>query len=224
MTDGTDEPGLPRDVTDAAKAHLAPPPLDREALWRRIEAARRVPEGGARVVPLATRRRPARTWAAWAVAAVALLAVGIGIGMTLPRWRRGVMPHDLATAPRAEAGAGVPAAYRVTAERHLAQAEAFLTLFRAAARDGRTEALAVATAAELLQANRLLSDSPAADDPRLRPLLDDLELVLAQIATLRGQAGRAELDLITDGLERGVLVQLRAQVTPETDAPTRVRS
>ena len=45
-------------------------------------------------------------------------------------------------------------------------------------------------ARSLLGTNRLLLDSPVATDPRMRQLLEDLELVLAQIAQLSAE-GRA---------------------------------
>src|SRR5437868_4037942 len=64
---------------------------------------------------------------------------------------------------------------------------------------------------------RLLLDSPAALDPELKGLLDDLELVLAQIARLparpRGgrDASRSELELITRSLEQhDVVPRLRS--------------
>ena len=76
------------------------------------------------------------------------------------------------------------AAYRITAMEHLGQSEAFLTLFRASVRKGGNEQLASATARQLLATNRLLLDSPAASDARTRLLLQDLELVLAEIAQL----------------------------------------
>jgi hypothetical protein len=103
----------------------------------------------------------------------------------------------------------------VAATEHLAQAEEFLTLFRTSVRGQDQQRLASAMARQLLASNRLLLDSPAGADPRLKLLLQDLELVLAQIAQLSPQRGRGreDLDFITDGLERGgVLPRLRAAV------------
>jgi hypothetical protein len=109
------------------------------------------------------------------------------------------------------------AAYRLVAAEHLGQAEVFLTLFRASVREGHQERLASATARQLLATNRLLIDSPAGSDPRLKLLLQDLELVLAQIAQLAPGRQSEDLKLITDGLERdGMLVRLRAAVPAGT--------
>jgi hypothetical protein len=105
-------------------------------------------------------------------------------------------------------------AFAVAAERHFAQAETFLTLFRASVREGKDESLAPATARELLVSNRLLMDSPAADDPKVSRLLDDIELVLAQIAQLPAEGKQADAQIITDGLEAGgVLTRIRTEVT-----------
>jgi hypothetical protein len=81
-------------------------------------------------------------------------------------------------------------------------------------REGKDESLAPATARELLVSNRLLMDSPAADDPKVSRLLDDIELVLAQIAQLPAEGKQADAQIITDGLEAGgVLTRIRTEVT-----------
>jgi len=58
-----------------------------------------------------------------------------------------------------------------------------------------------------------MMDSPAARDPRLKSLLEDLEVVLAQIAQVpAGRAGE-DVDLITQGIEqRSVLLRLQTAV------------
>jgi hypothetical protein len=67
-------------------------------------------------------------------------------------------------------------------------------------------------------------DSPAADDPQLRILLQDLELVLAQVTQLPDEPRqRTELDLINESLtQRGVLARLRA-ATPAAGDPARAQ-
>jgi hypothetical protein len=123
-----------------------------------------------------------------------------------PPSRRAAEPSTLDSRPST--------VFSVAAERHFAQAETFLTLFRASVRQGKDESLAPATARELLVSNRLLMDSPAADDPKVSRLLDDIELVLAQIAQLPAEGRRADAELITDGLEAGgVLTRIRSEVT-----------
>jgi hypothetical protein len=68
-------------------------------------------------------------------------------------------------------------------------------------------------ATELLTSTRLLLDSPAASDARFKDLLEDLELVLAQIAMLQTGRTRQDLDLITNALEEhDVVPRLRSAV------------
>ena len=61
---------------------------------------------------------------------------------------------------------------------------------------------------------RLLLDSPAAaSDPRLKNLLEDLELVLAQLSQLPAEHGKTELNLIREALvQRDVVPRLRSAV------------
>ncbi len=208
-----DEP-LEPSLLAAAREYHRPPEPPREAMWRAIQAERRVERA----------RQPApRRWAAWAAAAAALLAVGVGIG-------RVSQPGPAAdpTAPVANWGPAGPAprvnetAYRVATVEHLGQSEAFLTLFRASVRTGGQEQLASVTARQLLATNRLLLDSPAAQDRRTRLLLQDLELVLAEIAQLAADDARPDdRALIREGMDRGgVLTRLRTEV-PAGTTPTR---
>ena len=60
-------------------------------------------------------------------------------------------------------------------------------------------------ARQLLSSTRLLLDSKRLTDPRTRKLLEDLELVLVQIATLDPKDRREDLDLIADGLAQNHL-------------------
>jgi hypothetical protein len=101
------------------------------------------------------------------------------------------------------------------AQQTLGQAEVLLTQFRSDARAGTMEATSPAEARKLLLATRLLLDSPSLNDPRLRGLLEDLELVLAQIA--EGSDLKEDRAVITEGLDRrAVLPRLRAAVPATT--------
>ena len=139
----------------------------------------------------------------------AVLVLGIGLGrLTVRQPGPGPAPTPVSKAAPANA-----AAYRLATTEHLSQAEAFLTLFRVSVRGSGDERLATATARQLLATNRLLLDSPAASDTRIRLLLQDLELVLAEIAQLSSQPRSGELDLITEGMEQGgLLSRLRTAV------------
>jgi hypothetical protein len=184
-----------------ARDYNAPPETPREEMWRAIRAGRR----RARILPTSPRR-----WIPWAAAAAAVLALGVGLGRMSVRHPSEPAPTAAATRVPSQANA---TAYRLAAAEHLGQSEVFLTLFRASIRPGGNERLASATARELLATNRLLLDSPAVQDRRTRLLLEDLELVLAEIAQLTPQPRERDLKLIREGIERdGMLSRLRTAV------------
>lgn len=199
-----DRDPLDERIRELARERNVPPPTPREEMWQAISARR-----SGRL-----ERAPRPRWVPWAAAAAALLAVGIGIGrVSAPAPARPVAVVDtMAAAHRVN-----PTAYRLAAEEHLAQSEAFLTLFRASVERPGDHRLASATARQLLAGNRLLLDSPAARDADTRRLLEDLELVLAEIAQLSPGSPTQDLDLIRDGIERGdVLSRLRHAVPAGT--------
>jgi hypothetical protein len=124
--------------------------------------------------------------------------------------------HDAqrAAAPRSEPFNHNAArmAYRLAVVEHLAGTEAMLTSFRAAAKRGEVDAQMTAWARNLLTTTRLLEASAAQDDPTMKRLLDDLELVLVQIAqyTSAGTHHAEELELIEHSIERrGVIGKLQ---------------
>jgi hypothetical protein len=192
-------------LRDAAKDYNDPPETPRDAMWERIVAMR----AAEKAEPLRPLRhlRPLR----WAAGIAAVLALGIGLGrLSINTAPPVAAPAPVATAPAPRVS---NPGYQVATAEHLSQSEAFLTLFRASVRQGGNEQLASATARQLLATNRLLLDSPAANDGRTRLLLQDLELVLAEIAQLSPQPRSRDLDLITEGLERGgVMSRLRTAV------------
>jgi len=196
-----------------AQDTFAPPPAPREELWARIQAARQAETLGTATTVRTLRTGGGRRWAplAWPVGIAALLALAFGLG-------RYSAPTTPAPTPVAESPAAPSTAHLVAATDYLGRSEAFLTDFRVQARAGQPAASAPAEARRLLGTARLLLDSPVAEDVRLRALLEDLELVLVQIAQLPDEP-RRDLDLITNGLDqRGTLGRLRAAV-PAGGAP-----
>jgi hypothetical protein len=62
----------------------------------------------------------------------------------------------------------------------------------------------------------MLLDSPAADDPEVAALLEDLELVIAQIARMSAPSS-VERELIREGIQKtDVLPRLRASQSAGT--------
>jgi hypothetical protein len=185
----------------AAQDYHRPPETPREEIWARITAERaRRPEARSTIV-----RRP---WMRWSLAAAAVLALGVGIG-------RLTVPHGTPRTGVADAGrTGSDMAYHVAATQYLTRTEALLTDFRAEARTpqgGRPDVQFAAQARDLLVTTRLMLDSPAAKDPRLKSLLEDLEVMLAQIAQLPADRSGNDVEFINQGLDqRSVLLRLRA--------------
>ncbi len=199
-------------LRQTAKGYHAPRPTPRDAMWARIEAER-ARRAARRVVEL-------RPWLRWTLAAAALLILGVGIG----RW---------SARQETAAGGGTPVAtndtagqdllYRIAATQYLSRTEAFLTGFRSDLRAGRSDVRFKGQARDLLTTTRLLLDSPAADDPRMHALLEDLEMVLVQISQLPAGGDRFDADLITRGMDqRNVLPKLRSAI-PAGPVPVRTQ-
>jgi hypothetical protein len=187
------------------------PPLDE--MWSVIEDAHfnspvSIPRAGGM-----TSRAP------W-LAAAAALVIGVGIGHYLPLGKKSATNPTLTSASASSQGlplgadtSAVADAYRDQTSRYLGQAAALLISLPAKDASGKTDASFAGKAADLLVTTRLLMDSPAAQDPKLRSLLEDLELVLVQIARLRGERNKGDLDLIHQAVEQGdVLSRLNSAV------------
>jgi hypothetical protein len=209
-------------LREAAQDYNSPPETPSDLMWARIVAARE--EANAEKTPILDKRRklprPQFRHLFWPAGIAALLAVGVGLGrLTSDKGSRAaplVLPAPVAieSTPRQSA-----VAYQLATTEHLGQSEAFLTLFRTSVRQGADEHLASATARQLLATNRLLLDSPAANDARTRTLLQDLELVLAEISQLSPEPRSRDLEFIKKGLEEGgVLSRLRTAVPSGTSA------
>ncbi|MEO5902598.1 MAG: hypothetical protein ABIQ55_01150 [Gemmatimonadaceae bacterium] len=103
--------------------------------------------------------------------------------------------------------------YQVATQKHLQDAEVLLTSYSLEGRDPRMNAQFSGWARGLLSNTRLLLDSPAGDDPRRARLLQDLELVLAQIVQLSPNAATQERDLIQGSISNGhVMTRLRSAI------------
>jgi hypothetical protein len=109
---------------------------------------------------------------------------------------------------------GPSSAYQLTAVRHLSEAEALLTSFRTRSNsDQQMDAQLGAWARQLLSNTRLLLDSPVANDPQRRPLLEDLELVLVQIVQLSPGSTPQDRDMIEKTLQQDhVMTRLRTAI------------
>ena len=202
-------------VENLGPALNAPGQTPRADMWDAIQAAQKTARDAqagriAGVTPLR------KHWRLLSVIAAALL-LGVAIDRFALRDAAPTMTATTAPAPSPVDSADPSRLYRLAAAQTLTQAEALLTAYRAggvASRDPDAARQLATWGRQVLGSTRLLIDSPAGTDPRLRSLLDDLELVLVQIIQISG----APLDpderaLIERALEeRDLLPRLRNAV------------
>ncbi len=204
--------------------------MDEQELERRLNALRdtwRVP-GDAPLAPMwgrieaelfsAPAHRSRRPWVHRLLPLAAVLAVGVAIGqLAPPLLRRGPAtalpgarsPSGPAT-PARPVGAGQDAPFVGVATDYLERVTALLVTLAEESRRQLPVGYSVTQAKDLLSTTRLLMDSPQARDPHLRELLDDLELVLAQIVRLPARPGAPDVQLIDQTIDqRDVLPRLR---------------
>jgi hypothetical protein len=201
---------LPREFNNPPE-----PPLDE--MWGVIEDAHFNS-------PTAIKRPGGITSRAPWIAAAAALLIGVGIGHYIPFGKvaeqDSALQSAIASAETLPPGADTSAvgdAYRDQTSRYLGQAAALLISLPAKDSSSKADATFAAKAADLLVTTRLLMDSPAAQDPKLRSLLEDLELLLVQVARLRGERNKGDLDLIHQAVEQGdVLSRLNTAVTNQS--------
>jgi hypothetical protein len=204
-------------IRDLPRSFNNPPEPPLDEMWGVIEDAHfNAPASIARPSGMVSR-------APW-LAAAAALVIGIGVGRYMPLGKDSksgaVLPSAVASNQPLPPGSDTSAvgdAYRDQTSRFLGQAAVLLISLPAKDANGQTDASFAGKAADLLVTTRLLIDSPAAQDPKVRSLLEDLELVLVQIARLRGERSKGDLDLIHQAVEQGdVLSRLNTAVTTQS--------
>ena len=195
-----DDPAFEAWIQKVAPTLNAPNAAPRLEMWAAIQAARRT----AGVMP--RRRKP---WVLISAIAAALL-LGVAIDRIALRSVDGP-GAPVAALPATPADSSDPARlYRMAAAQTLTQAEALLIAFRTSAPPQESPAgmqqLGI-WGRQVLGSTRLLIDSPAGDDPQLRALLDDLELVLVQIIQLSGgELSPTDRALVEGALEHSDLL------------------
>jgi hypothetical protein len=191
-------------IKDAAPEYLTPnePPID--AMWAKIEAEHF--DGAGRASRTHGQRR---RWTLRITGIAATLLVGVGIGRFSAAPAAAPAPLDpFVVAATAEPVVGVAEPLQRATSRYLDDAALLLASIPASGTNSDTRFSD--QAGQLLTMTRLLLDSPAASDPRLRDLLEDIELVLAQVARLRASPHAEELTFIAAAMdERDVVPRIR---------------
>jgi hypothetical protein len=211
-------------VERMAPALNAPNATPRLEMWEAIQARQKTAQDvQAGRIPGVTPLRRGH-WRLMSAIAAALL-----LGVAIDRYAlRPVEAPKTATAPAAPSvvastDSNQPARlYRLAAAQTLTQAEALLTAYRASGVADKDPAAARQLGSwgrEVLSSTRLLIDSPAGDDPHLRPLLEDLELVLVQIIQLSGaQLDATDRALIDRALQESELLPRIRTAAPHVTA------
>jgi hypothetical protein len=191
-----EEDGLSRMIHEAGESYRPAPEPRIEAMWQQIETRAFTP-------------RPRISWNV-PLALAAVLALGLGVGF----WagRRAAAPESTTVATPADAPArlatnnGTP--FVGVASNYLEQMTGLLIAVASDLRTGQVPSGTIGNARELLSTTRLLLDS-GVEDPRFRELLEDLELVLAQVVRLRDATPALDAALIAQALDqREVLPRL----------------
>ncbi len=204
----TEDP-MDRLLEQAREEYNRPPVPPRDEMWAAIEArkkARQQPSPYKKIV--------------WPLGIAALIAIGFGLGRATED-NKELPPTQVATDPPTNQGPVSPA-MASAALQHLSRAETFLVGFKLEASSRVPDQQLLSGARDLLSTTRLLLDSPDLKDQRMRQLLRELEVVLAQVAQLQADPSREDADLIVHELDQqGVLPRLRTSIPagPATNIP-----
>jgi hypothetical protein len=206
-------------LTEAARAYHEPPATPSERMWERIDAARRPAAGGD------GRPRSRRPWwhrreRLWPAAAAAALVIGLLIGRWWPRTP--VADVQLAGPTTAVERATEPTSpsFSLAARPLIGRAETLFLQYRTMPADAAEPHHFSGRAATLLNQTRFLLASPAANEPELRSLLEDLELALARVVLLAVEQRAEERATLSDALDRqAILPRLQARLHTDDELP-----
>ncbi|MEP6763265.1 MAG: hypothetical protein ABJB66_03090 [Gemmatimonadaceae bacterium] len=196
-------------LREAARSYNEPPAPNVDRMWAAIEQ-----QHFAAVAP--------RTqWYAnsWIRVAAALL-LGVGIGRVTLATKPASNPSEQvavqqpASVDRSSTQAdALPALNAPEANKYLGETVALLASLQSDRRSAGNDEQLVSDAAELLSTTRFLLDAPTTSDPNVRGLLEDLELVLAQVVQLPNKRNARDVELIHQAMEqRDVMPRLRTAV------------
>jgi hypothetical protein len=191
-------------LTDARRSYRAPPDAPLDAIWSRVDADL--------FAAKPVRRAPG--WRTFAGAIAATLVLGVLIGRTTAA-RELALPFALkqAATPAQLASNTAAAPYQRTMQEFLGSTAVLIAALPANGRPGTNDTKIAEQARALLGTARLLLDSPVGREQRTKDLLEDLELVLAQVARLQSQRPGEALTMINEALEeRDVVPRIRTAV------------
>lgn len=205
MTDMKDD-RLDELLDDAKRTWRVPPAPPVDDIWMRVEAE----------AFNAPARRAVPRWGGYGAAVAASLIIGVLAGrMSITQ----AAPQTFAAgeSPRPLQGHVVTQIrndpYDRATGQFLGRTAVLLASLPGDTRTGAANTKLAGQAIQLLTTTRLLLDSPVAKDRRMKELLEDLELVLAQVARMQTPRHRDELVLINEALaERDLVPRIRSAV------------
>ena len=188
-------------LRNAAKDYNAPVTPRADALWTAIE-----PEVARAIAPRSRAVRPFTLFITAALAAALIIGVGVG------RWSSRQAPaspvNTAAAAPDSSLANG--RARAITLE-HLAEAEVFLTGVRSELKSGIADAERAERSRDLLVRTRVLLGASPNRPPEVARLLEDLELLLAEIAALPSNRSSLDQKLLDESMRNGnIIPRIRA--------------
>ncbi|MEO7996486.1 MAG: hypothetical protein ABI852_03520, partial [Gemmatimonadaceae bacterium] len=189
-----------------------PPAPDVEGMWAEIEK-----QHFNKSMPI-TSVTPLRApwWNSGWMRVAAALVVGVGLGRIslAPMATSAASTPSVASVERSSAAPSVlPALNTPEANKYLGETVALLASLQSDARGASSDKQLVSGAADLLNTTRFLLDSPNSKNTNVRGLLEDLELVLAQVVQLSNKGTATDVELIHQAMEqRDVMPRLRNAV------------
>jgi hypothetical protein len=208
-----DDRELERRLAELGETWRVPREQPFERMWQDIEM---------RAFPSAVARTRTR-WVRTLLPLAAMLILGFGLGRWSPLAKeqsasQGQAVPGASARPVRNAAEGAP--FVGIATDYLERVTALLvTLADAHRGGGQSVEYSTSQARDLLVTTRLLLDSPEARDPHLQALLNDLELVLAQIVRLPQHAPAPDVYLIDQAVDqREVLPRLREMLAENSSS------
>lgn len=202
-----------REINKMARTHNPPPEVPRDRMWEKIDAAR-AERRGVLQPDFTAKRRPVFRIMRLAAGIAAILVLGVFIGrvtQTATGPTPGANPAPVAVLDEKTVDPGLRKdIYNLAARDLFSRADYLLTDFKVRSCGKNDMSEVPDWAGGMLIQTRLLMDTSVAEDPEMSNLLEELELVLAQIVGLSRNNCARDMAWIRQGLqERSTIDRLR---------------
>jgi hypothetical protein len=187
-------------LRQAAQDYNPPVTPRADAIWTAIE-----PQVAQAIAPRNRSIRPLTLFIGAAIAAS--LVIGVAVG----RWTTRQVPVPPLTAAATTIDSSANRHARAITFEHLAEAEVFLTGVRSELKAGVPDAERAERSRDLLVRTRVLLGASQKRSPEVARLLEDLELLLAEIAALPAERSSLDQKLLDESMRDGnIIPRIRA--------------